>query len=323
MAHASSEGGRFVWPPREGGAPVEPDAPAPPSPKPTRRTPGLSRLKRLLLDLERDWLDPVAPPLPVRMERDGWSPDAPGAYCDRCGMSVGPHEADEFGCAACREVRWPWDRFVRLGEYREPLSSWIVEVKFTRFATLGVGLGRLLGERIREANPGPRAVAVVPVPSSMTRRVRRGIDHAGAIALGASRGLRAPLVRALAARGHPPQHTLPRSERSRLSGRVFRPVEGIRLEGWTVVLIDDVRTSGATLAAASRAIRRGWPGAHQVWAAAVAATPESNRRRGGAGAMEEASSTGSPHPAEASQERSRGEDARGGENFPGCGGRGD
>jgi predicted amidophosphoribosyltransferase len=239
-----------------------------------------SRLGRLLLDLERDWLDASVPPLPERMAAAEWSPDAPGAWCDRCGDTVGPHEADEFGCASCRSVKWPWDRFVRVGAYEAPLSAWVAEVKFTRFGALGVGLGRLLGEQIRGAKPGPAPLMVVPVPASLRRRVTRGIDHAGAIGLGAARALDAPLVRALAARHRPAQRRLPRSERARLTGAAFRGLEGIRPEGWTVVLVDDVRTTGATLAAATRAVRRAWPRVGSVWAAAVAVTPAPSRREG-------------------------------------------
>ncbi|MFG0274329.1 MAG: ComF family protein [Phycisphaerales bacterium] len=266
----------FVWPPAK--PRVRPGAPAAP---PAIVRPSLrSRLGRLLLDLERDWLDPSVPALAQRMAAAEWAPDPPGAWCDRCGDTVGPHEADEFGCASCRAVKWPWDRFVRVGAYAAPLSGWVAEVKFTRFGALGVGLGRLLGEQVRAARPGPEPLMIVPVPSSLGRRVGRGIDHAGAIGLGAARALEAPLVRALGARRRPAQRRLPRSERARLTAAAFRPLEGVRPEGWTVVLVDDVRTTGATLASATRAIRRAWPGVASVWAASVAVTPEPSRRAG-------------------------------------------
>ena len=64
---------------------------------------------------------------------------------------------------------------MRLGAYAPPLAGWIGEVKFTRFGSLGVALGRLLGTQMQRAGPGPGPIAIVPVPASVRRRIVRGI----------------------------------------------------------------------------------------------------------------------------------------------------
>jgi ComF family protein len=116
----------------------------------------------------------------------------------------------------------------------------------------------------------PDAV-VAAVPSSRAARRRRGFEPVRLLASRA--GIRtAPLF--LPARPHAVQKGLGVAERARNLRGVFelaRPVGGIR-----VLLIDDVVTSGSTLAAAAEALRAG--GADVVGAAALAATPRRDGR---------------------------------------------
>jgi predicted amidophosphoribosyltransferase len=146
------------------------------------------RPRSLFRSIEETWLGLTTPPLEDRLAAAGWTPDASEAYCDRCGSTVGPHEADVAGCPACRERKLPWERMVRLGEYRGVLRDVIHEVKFTRWRRLGDQVGRLLGgsvgAAIAEAGMDTARTALVPVPSSFRRRMARGIDHALVICRG-------------------------------------------------------------------------------------------------------------------------------------------
>jgi predicted amidophosphoribosyltransferase len=116
----------------------------------------------------------------------------------------------------------------------------------------------------------PDAV-VTAVPSSRAARRRRGFEPVRLLSSRA--GIRlAPLF--LPARPHAVQKGLALGERARNLRGVFelaRPVHGIR-----VMLIDDIVTSGSTLAAAAATLRAG--GAEVVGAATLAATPRRDGR---------------------------------------------
>jgi ComF family protein len=119
----------------------------------------------------------------------------------------------------------------------------------------------------------PDAV-VAAVPSSRAARRRRGFEPVRLLASRA--GIRlTPLFRP--ARPHAVQKGLGVAERARNLDGVFalaRPVGGIR-----VLLVDDVVTTGATLAGAAGVLRAG--GAEVVGAAVLAATPRRDGRSSG------------------------------------------
>lgn len=97
---------------------------------------------------------------------------------------------------------------------------------------------------------------VVPVAADPLRRRRRGEDHARLIADAVGRGLGLP-VRRLLVRGSsgPAQHHRDRAGRS----TVAAPAVVGRPPG-TVLLVDDVHTTGATLRAGAEALRRAGAG---------------------------------------------------------------
>ncbi len=169
---------------------------------------------------------------------------------------------------------------VRLGSYIDPLRQWIRLIKYQRWSDMAELLGCQLGVALIESTllDVSRCV-VVPMPMPWQRRVYRGIDHALAIADATAAELRAPLLGMLATVNGSPQVGLSPTDRLRRGGR------GIRLRrrpgGWDlrdvqIVLVDDVRTTGASMQRAARRLRRSRPAG--VIAAVLAVSDDRARR---------------------------------------------
>ncbi len=292
MGGSASTRGPFTWPPARGAEQARGTV----EPSPGR--PGA----RAWHGVERYWFGMTRAPLAARAEAAGWSPDPSGGYCPGCGTSAGAFEVERSDrsplggtCAACRVRRPPWDHFVRLGVYEGLLKALVREVKFTRWRALGTELGRLLGARVAaelaRAGIEPERVVIVPVPMSWGRRVGRGIDHALVLARGVSAATGSPLVRALRRSHRPPQTEVPTSARAANVRGSMRSIESDAVAGRVVVLVDDVRTTGATLREACRALRGERRSVSDsspaiVIAAVLASAGERGRRTAGAGGAE-------------------------------------
>lgn len=110
------------------------------------------------------------------------------------------------------------------------------------------------------------AVTFVPVTASAYRR--RGFDHMELIARAFSERAGVPYLDALAKYGHADQRELSRRERLTKAQDAYTVVTPAQVMGARLLLLDDVITTGATLNAAVRALRRA--GAARVDALAFA-----------------------------------------------------
>ncbi|MGA1566085.1 MAG: ComF family protein [Ilumatobacteraceae bacterium] len=134
----------------------------------------------------------------------------------------------------------------------------------------------MLAARVLAAGIAPHSdvTAVTWAPTHPDRRRSRGYDQAELLARGVARCLGLPVVRLLERVDNGAPQT-GRSRDERLGGPAFT---GRRSRHRAVLLIDDVVTTGSTLAAARGALRTA--GVSNIVSAAVAATPARAHRSG-------------------------------------------
>jgi len=258
-------------------------APEPNAPQPLPWMKSVKALATQLDDLVRDTVGLALPPVNEAIAEAGPATINFTDACPRCGDSVGVGELTTDGCATCRDLPALADRVVRLGTYDGPLREMILAVKFRQWWEMGRTLGRMLGDRIlAETQLDVSRTIVVPVPMPWQRRLFRKIDHARVIASGVAEAMDVPMWCVLAKENGAPQLSLQPSMRKKLGGRGIRirpRVGGWPIEGRHVVLVDDVRTTGATLRRGVRMLRQLQPAS--VTAAVIAVADHHTRRSRG------------------------------------------
>jgi ComF family protein len=117
-----------------------------------------------------------------------------------------------------------------------------------------------------------RAQLVVPIPLSKSKLSRRGFNQAQLLAQEVAAGLNLPLGEILIkTKDTPAQARLNRREREKNLQRAFGVVNTDTIKGKTLLLIDDVFTTGATASATAELLRQG--GAAEVLVLVLATTP--------------------------------------------------
>lgn len=149
-----------------------------------------------------------------------------------------------------------------------PVRAALHQLKYSGERRLAVPLGESLARRWRRVGVGTDMV--VPVPVHTRRERERGYDQAALIAQVGAESLGLPCARVLErARATVAQFDLGRDERSANVAGAFRTRQGAPpVAGRWVLLVDDVVTTGATLAACASALEAA--GAYAVSAITVA-----------------------------------------------------
>ncbi|MHC4608691.1 MAG: ComF family protein [Planctomycetota bacterium] len=160
--------------------------------------------------------------------------------CRRCGASL-----DGRVCRECRGREFRFARAVAVGRHEGTLRDLILRFKLSGRIHLARDLGRRIAQRVLDETVPVDAVTAVP----MSRRtlLGRGYNPAEELAVCAAAALRRPFVPALRkVRATKPQATLPVAERSTNPIGAFAVRRAARVRGRTVLLVDDVLTTGAT-----------------------------------------------------------------------------
>lgn len=177
--------------------------------------------------------------------------------------SCGDHPITDETCLLCIGRPPPWQSCTPAYSYTRMAQYWLHAAKFHEdLAAL-----RLLTQLVASVSLPPFDI-VVPVPMPAVRHRRRGIHLALELARAAAQE-KGKLRMALSAEDGQLQRGATRRQRLRLSSSRFTCQKDV--SGRTVLLVDDVMTTGATLNAATRSLLDA--GALQVHVFALLRTP--------------------------------------------------
>lgn len=187
-----------------------------------------------------------------------------GGYCPRCGLLGPDPQAAPTLCLDCRRQDRSWDGLAFHGPYEDLLRELVLGFKFHG----RLGQGRLLAGLVAEAygraavRPGEGGLdpagpdLLVPVPLHPRRLAWRGFNQSLELSRILAARLSRPVLPAALARirNTTPQSRLPGAERRANIAGAFA-ADPARVAGRSVLLVDDVMTTGATVDAAARALR--------------------------------------------------------------------
>ena len=187
------------------------------------------------------------------------TPFVTGLACDLCGVAL-PGEAtgEPVHCDECLQIARPWQRGRAALMYRDNARRLVLALKHGDRHDIVHPAARWMARAGRElVTPG---MVVAPVPLHWRRMLTRRFNQSALLAGAVSQdlGLQSIPDLLVRCRATPALKGLGRDQRFRaLEGAIkVRPARAHQLRGRDVMLVDDVMTSGATLAAATLACQK-------------------------------------------------------------------
>jgi ComF family protein len=181
----------------------------------------------------------------------------PHSVCPRCASTVGAFVHLDAGCARCRDDSYHFERAIRLGPYDGLLREVILRLKHAHGESLAETLGDCWAAHAEPRLREIRADYVVPVPLHWRRRWVRGYNQSETLAQALAARLDIPFrprwLRRIQNTPSQVQQT-PTNRRQNTRG-AFVAHKRTELVGKTVLLVDDVLTTGSTASEAARAVR--------------------------------------------------------------------
>ena len=197
-----------------------------------------------------------------------------GNRCRRCGLPVGPHVRSEHGCPMCVSQKFRFQQVIRFGLYDDSLRQACIRAKATTQFPLAAALANLLWLSEQFDLEAANVDVIAPVPCHWTRRMLRPHHAAETISRVLAGRLGKPLQRRLLRKKRltSDQSELPAAQR-RLNLKDAFAVSSNRrsLAGKTVLLVDDILTTGTTANECTRTLLHA--GAKQVFVAVIAVVP--------------------------------------------------
>lgn len=172
--------------------------------------------------------------------------------CDRCAM---PLEGTEQGvCVVCEAKPGVIERTRAAVRYDDLSRTLAMKLKYGR----RVGLAKAMGDAMGRLVPDGSNAILVPVPLHRSRLWKRGFNQAALLArrVGRQRDLACDVFALQRIKATAPMVSMNTRQRLDNLRGAFAVRDGNELRDKTVILVDDVRTSGATLEGCAKALKK-------------------------------------------------------------------
>lgn len=198
--------------------------------------------------------------------------------CVRCGRPIFRDHRDV--CNPCAKLNLPFAAGYAHLNYQDAGKKIVHAIKFKDRPYLGIWVGTQMGAAIAQCQWIDEVDLIIPVPLHPNRQSERGYNQSEKIAQGIHEGLAqknspAPELTTkilLRSRDTPHQIGQGREERLRNLTGAFNVETAETIQNKTILLVDDVLTTGATLAETSATLLEA--GAAQVCIATLCAVTE-------------------------------------------------
>jgi ComF family protein len=173
--------------------------------------------------------------------------------CSTCGLPLEATDAAECGACAAKPPRIRRTRSaVAYGELSRSIA---MRLKYGRKVALARTMARFMAPLV---GLGQDDAILVPVPLHRSRLWRRGFNQSALLAAELARrtGLRSEPRVLKRTKRTPALKGMSRSQRKRTVAGAFTVDRAAELEGRTIVLVDDVLTTGSTAEACAKALER-------------------------------------------------------------------
>ena len=204
-----------------------------------------------------------------------WLLTSTGAdYCRRCGRDAGRFALLAGTCPDCQGKEVRFDRIARAGIYEHTLRKMILSFKNGR-TELDSVLVFLGNSALQGGGFSSDVELFVPVPLHWTRRVIRGYNQSHVLARKLKRDtakISTDLIRIRRTKAQPAMVS-PAARKKNVAG-AFAVRYRHKFEGRKICLVDDIKTTGATLNECAKTLKQA--GASKVFALVLAVAGQKN-----------------------------------------------
>lgn len=189
-------------------------------------------------------------------------------YCPRCGRDASRYGLVQGACPDCQGKEMHFDRIARSGVYGEALRKMILAFKKSRTELDNV-LGFLANSALQGSGFSDEIELFVPVPLHWFRRLVRGYNQSLVLAKKLKHStaeISMDLARIRYTKSQPTMASP--AARARNVAGAFAVRRGHNFDGRNICLVDDIKTTGATLNECAKTLKEA--GASRVFALVLA-----------------------------------------------------